>query len=338
VKKAKLVKGLIGILTLAMASICWGTTPPAVTFRGQATAVSATVLGINTVLGDTGALPAKGGALETDLATVNIPLVLSGVIAHADVIGVGDHTEASATVTGLNLLCGGVLIKADLLQSRAYVVGAGGQTPVSTGSSQLVNLVVGGKAIVITGAPNQTISLPVGKIVINERSQGTGAMTVTALHIVINGIADLKLARSSVGVGPCSGCTNTCSGTPNCSANLDFLTGSGALTNSLNGLAHFGLGLGLNNGSNWGGMVFDDDDSLTHFQATSVLQYVVSSTTERHIEGVGNLNGLFTVNYVLDVVENGTQGAIFTLNLSNGYKISGPINMGFLQIRTSCNN
>jgi hypothetical protein len=326
------------IVFFALASVCWGTTPPAVTFRGQGTAINATVLGINTMIGDTGALPSKGGALETDLATVNIPLVLSGVVAHADAIGVGDHTEASATVAALNLLCGGVLIQADLIQSRAFVSGFGGQAPVSTGSSQLVNLVVAGKPIVITGAPNQTIKLPVGRVVINERSQGVGAITVTALHVVINGVADIKLARSFAGVGPCSGCTNTCSGTPNCSSNFDFLTGSGAIVNSLQGLARFGVGLGLNNGLNWGGFVFDDDDSLTHFQALSVTQYVLTSATERHIEGIGKLNGLFTVNYVLDVVENGTQGAIFTLNLSNGFKISGPLSEGFLQIRGSCNN
>jgi hypothetical protein len=182
VKKANVIRGLIAVLALIVASVCWGTTTPAETFRGQATAVNATILGVNTTLGDTGPLTSKGGALQTNVATLNIPLVLSGVVGHADVIGVGDHTEASATVAALNLLCNGILIKADLVQSRAYVVGANGQTPVSTGSSQLINLVVAGKAIVVTGAPNQTIKLPVGKVVINERSQGTGSITVVALH------------------------------------------------------------------------------------------------------------------------------------------------------------
>jgi hypothetical protein len=152
---------------------------------------------------------------------------------------------------------------------------------------------------------------------------------------VITGVADIQLARSVAAVGPCSGCTNSCTGTPNCSGNFDFLTGSGALLNSQNGLAHFGLANGLNNGSDWGGFLFDDPDSLTSFEATSILQYVVASATERHVEGVGKLNGFVTVTYVLDVV--GTQGTIFTLNLSNGYKISGPLAMGFLQIRQSCN-
>jgi hypothetical protein len=337
VKRKWILKLAVTVLAIT-ASLCWGTTPPAMTFRGQGTAVNVTVLGINTVLGDTGPLPSKGGALETDLATVNIPLLLGSVIAHADAIGVGDHTEASATVTALNLLCGGVLIKADLIQSRAYAAGSSALVPVASGSSQLVNLVVAGKLIVISGKPNQTITLPVGKIVINEQSQGVGAMTVTALHVVITGIADVQLARSVVGVGPCSGCTHTCTGTPNCSSDLDFLTGSGTLLNSLNGVVHYGMGLGLNNGANWGGFVFDDPEELTSFQATSITEYLISSATERHIEGVGKLNGFSNVTWVLDIVENGTQSGIFSLNLSNGYKISGPITLGFLQIQKACNN
>jgi len=334
-KTAKIVKGLIAVLAISMASVCWGNTVPPVTFRGQATAANVTVLGINTVLGDTGVLGSKGGVLENDLATIDIPLVLTGVIAHGDVVGVGDHTEASSTVTGLNILCGGVLVTADLLQSRVYVKGSGGQAPVETGSSQIANLVVAGQAIVITGAPNQTIKLPLGKIVINEHSQGTGTITVTALHIVINGIADVKLARATAGLGPCSGCTNTCSGTPNCSGNFDILTGAGTLLNTFNRVAHFGLG--LNNGSTWGGFIFDDPDTLTHFQATGITQYLVADPVTRHIAGTGKLNGLWNVTYVLDIVENGAQGSLFTLNLSNGYKITGPLALGFLQSHQACN-
>ena len=331
-KTAKIIKGLIALLAVSMASVCWGNP---VTFRGQATAANVTVLGINTVLGDTGVLGSKGGVLENDLATVNIPLVLSGVIAHGDVVGVGDHTEASATVTGLNVLCGGVLVTADLIQSRVYVKGSSNQAPVATGSSQLANLVVAGVPIVITGAPNQTIKLPVGKIVINEHTQGTGSITVIALHIVVNGIADIKLARATAGVGACSGCTNTCTGTPNCSGNFDILTGGGTLLNTFNRVAHFGLG--LNNGATWGGFLFDDGDSLTHFQATGITQYLLSSASGRHIEGTGKLNGLFNVTYILDIVDNGAQGSIFTLNLSNGYKITGPVALGFLHLQQACN-
>ncbi len=334
--KAKFVKGLIAILALSTACVCWGSTPPPVVFRGQATAVDATVLGINTVLGDTGALAKTGGVLQNNLATVNIPLVLSGVIAHGEVVGIGDHTEASSSVVGLNVLCGGILLTADLLQSRAYVTGSGNGAPTETGSSVLANLVVAGQKIVVSGKPNQTIKLPGAKLIINQQTQGEGKITVIALHLEVTGIADLQLAAATAGIGPCSGCTHTCSGTPNCTGALDILSGSGSLLNDLNGVVQFGLE--LNNGSNWGGFLFNDAEQLVDFQATSLTSYVVVNANERQVSGVGKLNGLFNVNYVLDIVANGDQTSTFTLSLSSGYKITGTLNLGFLEVQQACNN
>jgi hypothetical protein len=337
VKIFRLIKTLLPVMTLTIGTLSFGTSP-AEQFRGQATAVSVSILGITTTLGDTGALPAKGGALQNNLLTLNVPLVLSGGVAESEVIGVGDHTDASSTVAGLNVLTSGIGITADLLQSRAYVIGSVNTPPVSWGTSQIANLNVNGLPIIVTGAPNQTITLPLGKIVLNEIKQGAGNITVTAIHLTITGIADVALARSYAQVGPCTGCSGTCTGTPNCSGNNDFLTGAGSLLNSLNGTAYFGLALGLNNGLNWGNIIFNDASSLTSFQGTSVSAYTVVSATERIVQGVGKLNGLTTVNYTLDIVQKTSQESIFTLTLSNGYTISGQINLGFLQIRQSCNS
>jgi hypothetical protein len=333
-KAAKIVKGLMLILAITMASVSWGKTAP-VTFHGEATAADVTVLGVNTVLGSTGALPTTGGTLESDLATVNIPLLLTGAIAHSDAIGIGDHAEASSTVAGFNLLSGGLTITADLIQSQVYVSGTNDQPPVGTGSSLLANLVVAGQPIVITGKPNQKIKLPVGSITINEQTQGVGKITVIALHIVITGVADVQLASSTAGIGPCSGCTHTCSGTPNC-GNQDFVIGAGTVLNSLNGVADFGLN--LNNTSSWGGFIFNDPEFLISYEATSITGYTIISPTERLIDGVGKLDGLLNVNYTLDIVLNGSQTGVFTLTLANGYKVSGQINLGFLEIQQSCNN
>ena len=334
-KMLKMIRNLLPILTL-ITGMCWAN--PAQTFRGQATAVNVSLLGISTVLGDTGPLPAKGGALRNDLLTLNVPLVLSAGIAQSSVIGVGDHTEASSTVAGLNLLYAGIGITADVLQSHAYAVGSSTHPPVGMGSSQIANLIVAGLPIVVTGAPNQTITLPLGKVVLNEITQTAGSITVTAIHVSLTGLVDIALAKSVAGIGPCTGCTMTCTGTPNCSGLFDFLTGGGSLLNSIRADVYFALALGLNNGKNWGGFVFNDASALTSFQATSVTSYIVSSATERVVQGVGKLNGLQTVNYTLTVIQNGQQGSTFTLTLSNGYSITGQIDLGFLQIRTACNN
>ncbi len=335
-KILRMFKVLLPILSLTMGTLCWAGS--AETFHGEATVASATVLGIGATIGDTGALPSKGGALQTNLATVSIPLVLTGVVAESEVVGVGDHTDASTTLAGLNLLTSGIGITADLIQSHAYVTGSSTQPPISWGTSQIVNLVVNGTPILVTGTPNQTISLGVATVTLNQITQGPGSITVIAVHISIAGLLDVQLGKSYAAIGPCTGCSNTCSGTPNCSGNYDFLTGGGSLLNSLKVNAYFGLALGLNNGKNWGGFVYNDPDSLINLLGSTVTQYTETSSVERVIQGTGLLNGLQSVTYTLDVLQTGTQSWNFTLTLSNGYTITGPINLGFLEIRQSCNS
>ena len=335
-KILKMMSRVLPILSLTIGTLCWAGT--AEQFHGEATVASATVLGLKTTIGDTGALPAKGGALQTTLATVNIPLVLSGVVAQSQVIGVGDHTDASTTLAGLNLLTTGIGITADVIQSRAYVVGSATQPPVATGSSQIANLVINGEKIIVSGAPNQTIAIPLGTVTLNQITQGAGSITVIALHISIAGLVDVQLGRSYAAIGPCTGCSNSCTGTPVCTGNYDFLTGGGSILNSLQAEAYFALALGLNNGKNWGGFVYNDANSLINLTGTTLTTYTVTSSVERVLQGTALLNGLQTVTYTLDVLQTGTQTWNFTLTLSNGYRISGPINLGFLQIRQSCNN
>lgn len=64
----------------------------------------------------------------------------------------------------------------------------------TSGSSDIVALDVNGQHVTVGGAPNQTILLPNGRVIINEQaisSQGrTCAITVNALHVIVNGIAD----------------------------------------------------------------------------------------------------------------------------------------------------
>ena len=329
------IKTLLPLLALTIGSFSWGTT--AEQFRGQATSVNVTVLGISTKLGDTGALPSKGGALQASLLTLNVPLVLSGGVAQSQVIGVGNHTDASSTVAGLNVLTNGLGITADLIQSHAYVVGSATQAPVGTGSSQIANLSINGTPIIVTGAPNQTINVALGTVVLNEVIQSAGAVTVNAIHIKLVNLIDVQLAHSYAQVGPCTGCTNACTGTPNCTGLFDFLTGGGSLLNSLKADVNFAVALGLNNGKNWGGFVFNDPTALINLEATTITQYIETSATERTILGTGTLNGLSTVNYTLDVIANGQGGSTFTLTLSNGYTITGQVNLGFLHILQACN-
>lgn len=63
-----------------------------ISYGGRATVVNATVLGINTVVVDTGQLPSSGGAETDQAANVSLPGVLSAGIANASVIGQSTYT------------------------------------------------------------------------------------------------------------------------------------------------------------------------------------------------------------------------------------------------------
>jgi hypothetical protein len=335
VKLLKLVRNLILISSLVVGTLAWSQTSE--TFRGEATVAQATVLGIEATVGSTGALPKNGGALQSTLATVNIPEVLSAVAAQSEVIGVGDHTDASTTLTNLNLLSSGIGITADLVQSRAYAKGSSSQAPITSGSSQIVNLSINGTPIIATGAPNQVIKLGVGTVTLNEITPGVGSITVIAIHIAVPAVLDVQLGKSYAGVGPCTGCSYGCSGTPNCSGNFDFLFGGGALLDNVKVNAYFAVALGLNNGKNWGNLIYNDPDGGISLVGTNVIQYTVKSSVERLIQGNAVLNGATAVTYTLDVVQTGSQTFNVTLTLSTGYSVTGSIDLGFLEIRQACN-
>ena len=100
----------------------------------------------------------------------------------------------------VGLTVSGNQISADFLMARS----AASCGPSVTGSSTLLNLVVNGEGISVTGAPNQTVSLPNGSVIINAQVptiDGTsGQLSVTALrvltHDTITGapIADVLLS------------------------------------------------------------------------------------------------------------------------------------------------
>ena len=127
-------------------------------YKGRATAVRAKALVANVVLADTGALPTRGGALQTTVVTANVPKLLSTGVLHAATVGQGNHTRSEASVDGLNLSVAGVGIKANFVSSNATTSCSTTSRASAAGGSQLVGLTVNDKAVTVTGAPNQTIS------------------------------------------------------------------------------------------------------------------------------------------------------------------------------------
>src|SRR5712692_923737 len=272
-------------------------------FSGQATVVRATVLGITTVISDTGPLPSSGGALEASLLEASVAGLLTAEVAHASTIGQGDRSRSEASVANLNLTVGGNTVTADFLMARAEAACGPGGASVS-GSSVVVGLVINGQAIVVSGQPNETITLPNGRVVINEQmssvSGNAGDITVNALHVVVDGIADVVISSAHADI--------TCRGTqPPCQ---DFVTGGGWITGTPSGAkGNFGVAGGIKNGAFWGHLTYiDHGASGPKVKGTGVTAYAVIGTTSRHIEGTCEINGQVGFTYHVDVADNGQPG------------------------------
>jgi len=174
------------------------------TFGGRATAVNATIAGVNATLVETGFLPTAGGAITaTQLLSAN---VLSGAltasILNANTQGAGDQSRSQAIVENLNLTVGGNNITADVVPASSQCTATTGG-PVCVGGIYIANLRVNGVQIVIVdGAVNQTVSLSGGgSLVINEQirtgSNTSVGITVNGLHITIPGEADVIISSAS---------------------------------------------------------------------------------------------------------------------------------------------
>src|SRR6266852_5825038 len=198
---------LFSLLTWPAASSAQKNQVPS--FSGQATVVRATVLNLPPiVISDTGPLPSSGGALEASLLETG-PIDLGGVgslqasVLHATTIGQGDRSRSEASVTDLDLAVAGNTISANFLMSRALAACSPGGA-FTSGDSVIAGLVINGQQIVVSGSPNQTVALPngAGSVTINEQiqpsstSSGTREITVNALHVVVNGVADVVIGSS----------------------------------------------------------------------------------------------------------------------------------------------
>lgn len=95
-----------------------------------------TILVLATTISDTGLVPTAGGARENGLISIGVPSVLSAAVAHATALSIGDHTEASASLAGLNPLDRGIAITADLIQSRAYAAVSKGKVSAMVSSQK----------------------------------------------------------------------------------------------------------------------------------------------------------------------------------------------------------
>src|SRR5256885_7051009 len=189
------------------------------TYGGDATGAVVTVTATGTTIrAATNSLSISGGEADAALSVGDIPgsatggvVTLAASAMHSAVVGSGAETRAHAAMGAVGLTVSGNQISSDFLMARSNASCG----PSVAGSSELVNLVINGQPITVTGAANQTVTLSNGSVVINEQVPtvgGTsGELIVNALHVLtqdtITGqpIADVALGNADAKIDCAAG-------------------------------------------------------------------------------------------------------------------------------------
>jgi hypothetical protein len=154
-------------------------------------------LGTTIVLFDTGKLAAgTSDTLDAGSDSASISTLLLADVPSAAVIGYADQLDSTASLGTLNLSIGAINITADSVVAEV-------ETPLGAwgaGISFIDNLSINGVSIRVDGSVNQTVAIPNGQMVINEqRIAADGTITVNALHVAVNGVADIVVASAMAG-------------------------------------------------------------------------------------------------------------------------------------------
>ena len=156
-----------------------------------------TLFGTTAVLADTGTLVAgTSDVLQASDTAGGIASALTGEVLHAVTIGYPDQIDSEASLAAFALNLAGTSIGADFVMSRATAVVGN-----SVGASNIDGLAINGVPIWVSGAPNQTIGIPGGLLVLNEQQTlPDGTLVVNALHAIVSGVADVAVASSMAGL------------------------------------------------------------------------------------------------------------------------------------------
>jgi hypothetical protein len=174
-------------------------------FIGRARGVFGTVgtppLVVNINLADTGPLPSQGGSLDATVVNAQVDGVLTANLLEATTAGAVDRTDSKATTLSLVLTLGANVITADVLNAEASArCGPAGAHPVLSGNSEIVALNVNGVAIDVSGQPNQRVGLIAGELVINEQTTTRHSITVNALRVIVDNLANVVISSAEAGV------------------------------------------------------------------------------------------------------------------------------------------
>jgi len=194
----------LAVFALAAAGLlAWPAAASAQSVSGAASAVRANVLGMTTVLAGTGSLTDALDMREASQMTAGILSLGSADVLHAATgssvtdWGPTDYVSSEASLADISLAMAGNSVSAAFVMASALAPVGG--PPV--GTSEVDGLTINGVSIWATGEPNQTIPLLGGRVIINEQIPSSTGTTVNAVHVIVDGLADVVLASAGAGVG-----------------------------------------------------------------------------------------------------------------------------------------
>ena len=174
-----------------------GPAPTTSTISGQASAVTAVVLGTVTSLADTGTLVDAADPLGTGQPLGSIPGLLSAEALHAATMGWTDQVASESSLANVAMTVAGIGIAVDTVVSRALAVSGA----VPTGLTSIEGLTIGGVPVSPSGIPNETISLGGLSVILNEQIQSASGIVVNALHVTTpDGLINVVVGSANAGI------------------------------------------------------------------------------------------------------------------------------------------
>src|SRR5256885_3393329 len=304
------------------------------TYGGDATGAVVTVTATGTTIrAATNSLSISGGEADAALSVGDIPgsatggvVTLAASAMHTAVVGTGPTSGSEGSMGSVGLTVSGDQISSDFLMARSNASCG----PSVAGSSELVNLVINGQSIAVTGAANQTVALPNGSAIINEQVPTVGAtsgeLIVNALHVLthdtITGqpIADVALGNADAKIDCAAGW----------SPGEDWVTGGGWIE-GLGGpgtKATFGFVAGPGGGSSMRGhLTLKDHGTGDTVHGTVINNFTECSSGQSQFDGTDTNNN----GFVVEAGDNGEPGTNDTFTISGAYSNSGLLGGGNIQ-------
>lgn len=207
--KQRVVGALAALLPLAAAAQEDFTLNSSTEYAGQAIALQVVdarskASPATFVVSDSGHVPINGGEVQNLASDAgSVPDVRAQLLV-ADTVGEQGASRSKASMTHLDATVGVHHITALWVESKAVAAtGLGGGVRTS-GRAQIEGMTVDGQPANVTGQPNQTILLPDGVLVLNERIGSStshfGSLTVNGIHLIVPGSGSLIAASAKAEV------------------------------------------------------------------------------------------------------------------------------------------